>query len=80
MTGKYAVITGASRGLGQDLAYRFLAAGYSPGLNSRNIQSMRETTSRLDISRGGNCDLFACDLSHPGSVRDFVVEISAKAA
>ena len=80
MTGKYAVITGASRGLGQHLAYRFWDAGYSLGLISRSIQSMHETTSRLDTSKGGNCDLFACDLCHPGSVRELVAEISAKAA
>jgi NAD(P)-dependent dehydrogenase (short-subunit alcohol dehydrogenase family) len=80
VTGKYAVITGANRGLGQHLAYRFWGAGYSLGLISRSIQSMRETTSRLDTSKGGNCDLFACDLSHPGSVQELVAEISEKAA
>jgi 3-oxoacyl-[acyl-carrier protein] reductase len=80
MTGKYAVITGASRGLGQHLAYRFWAAGYSLGLIARNIESMHETTSRLDISKGVTCDLFACDLSRPDSVRELVAEISAKAA
>jgi NAD(P)-dependent dehydrogenase (short-subunit alcohol dehydrogenase family) len=79
VTGKYAVITGASRGLGQHLAYRFWGAGYSLGLISRSIQSMHETTSRLDTSKGGSCDLFACDLSRPGSVQELVAEISAKA-
>ena len=77
---KYAVITGASRGLGQHLAYRFWEAGYSLGLISRSIQSMHETTSALISSKGGNCDLFACDLSHPGSVQELVAEISEKAA
>jgi NAD(P)-dependent dehydrogenase (short-subunit alcohol dehydrogenase family) len=80
MTAKYAVITGASRGLGQHLARRFWDAGYSLGLVARNIESMRETTSRLDISKGGTCDLFACDLSHPASVEELVAEISEKAA
>jgi short-subunit dehydrogenase len=77
---KYAVITGASRGLGQHLACRFWDAGYSLGLISRNTASMRETTSRLDLSKGGTCDLFACDLGHPASVQELVAEISAKAA
>lgn len=80
MTTKYAVITGASRGLGQHLACRFWDAGYSLGLVARNIESMHETTSRLDISKGGSLDLFACDLSHPASVGELVAEISAKAA
>jgi NAD(P)-dependent dehydrogenase (short-subunit alcohol dehydrogenase family) len=79
MIGKYAVITGASRGLGQHLAYRFWDAGYSLGLMPRNIQSMDETTPRLVTSKGGNRDLFACDLSNSVLVRVGVAEISAKA-
>ena len=79
MTAKYAVITGASRGLGQHLACRFWEAGYSLGLVSRNIASMDETRSRLDLAEGRTCDVFACDLSDPASVQNLVAEISAKA-
>lgn len=80
MTAKYAVISGASRGLGKHLAHQFWDAGYSLGLICRSTASMYETTSRLDLSKGGTCDLFACDLSHPASVQELVAEISAKAA
>src|SRR5271170_3351071 len=80
MTAKYAVITGASRGLGLHLACRFWEAGFSLGLVSRNAASMHETRSRLDLSNGGACDMFACDLGDPDSVQNLVAEISVKAA
>jgi NAD(P)-dependent dehydrogenase (short-subunit alcohol dehydrogenase family) len=80
MTTKYAVITGASRGLGQHLACRFWESGYSLGLVSRSAASMDQTRSRLDLEGGQKCDVFACDLGDPASVQNLVLEISAKAA
>jgi NAD(P)-dependent dehydrogenase (short-subunit alcohol dehydrogenase family) len=80
MTAKYAVITGASRGLGQHLAYRFWEAGYSLGLVSRNAASMDETRFRLGRTEGQKCDVYACDLGDPASVQNLVAEISAMAA
>lgn len=79
MSAKYAVITGASRGLGQHLAYRFWGAGYHLGLVSRNTASMGQTRSQLDLAKGRTCDVFACDLGDPASVQNLVAEISAKA-
>ena len=80
MTAKYAVITGASRGLGEHLACRFWDSGYSLGLVSRNAASMDQTRSRLDLEAGRKCDVFACDLGDPASVQNLVSEISARAA
>jgi NAD(P)-dependent dehydrogenase (short-subunit alcohol dehydrogenase family) len=80
MTANYAVITGASRGLGQHLAFRFWEAGYSLGLVSRNPASMDQTRSQLDLANGRTCDVFACDLGEPASVQNLVAEISATAA
>ncbi len=79
MSAKYAVITGASRGLGQHLACRFWGAGYNLGLVSRNVASMDQTRSQLDLAKGRTCDVFACDLGDPVSVQNLVAEISAKA-
>jgi NAD(P)-dependent dehydrogenase (short-subunit alcohol dehydrogenase family) len=78
MSAKYAVITGASRGLGQHLAYRFWEAGYSLGLVSRNPASMDQTRSQLDLAKGRACDAFACDLEDPASVETIAAEICAK--
>jgi NAD(P)-dependent dehydrogenase (short-subunit alcohol dehydrogenase family) len=77
MTAKYAVITGASRGLGQHLAWRFWEAGYSLGLVARNAASLDETRSRLSRTDAKRCDVFACDLSDPASVQNLVVDICA---
>jgi 3-oxoacyl-[acyl-carrier protein] reductase len=80
MTTKYAVITGASRGLGQHLACRFWEAGYSLGLVSRTAASMDQTRSRLNVTGARKCDVFACDLRDPASVQKLVAEICAMAA
>ena len=78
MTAKYAVITGASRGLGQHLACRFWEAGYSLGLVRRNPASMDQTRSQLIPAKGRACDVFACDLADPASVETIAAEICAK--
>jgi len=79
MTARYAVITGAARGLGQHLAFRFWEAGYSLGLIGRNAASLDETRSRLSRSEARKCDVFACDLSEPALVQNLVAEICATA-
>ncbi len=79
MTAKYAVITGAGRGLGQHLACRFWEAGYSLGLVARNAASLDETRSRLSRTEAKKCDVFGCDLSDPASVQNLVADICAMA-
>jgi hypothetical protein len=47
MIAKYAVIAGASRGLGQRLASRYWKAGYNLGLVGRSVESLGQTLSAL---------------------------------
>jgi NAD(P)-dependent dehydrogenase (short-subunit alcohol dehydrogenase family) len=78
MTAKYALITGASRGLGQHLAWRYWEAGYNLGLVCRNEWSIQQTASALSLAEGRKCDIFEGDLSDPASVQKIIAHISAK--
>jgi NAD(P)-dependent dehydrogenase (short-subunit alcohol dehydrogenase family) len=78
MTAKYAVITGAGRGLGQCLANRYWEAGYNLGLVSRRVASTDETVSALAPARRQRCHVFECDLADPASVEAIAAEICAK--
>lgn len=65
MTAKYAVITGASRGLGRLLARRYWEAGFSLGLVGRNGDAIREAVSEFRPAVGQVCDVFEGDLGDP---------------
>lgn len=67
MTAKYAVITGASRGLGRLLARRYWEAGFSLGLVGRNGDAIREAVSEFRPAVGQVCDVFEGDLGDPDS-------------
>jgi 3-oxoacyl-[acyl-carrier protein] reductase len=78
MTAKYAVITGAGRGLGQRLARRYWEAGYNLGLISRSVASTGQTMSALAPACRQHCDVFECDLADPASVEVIAAKICAK--
>jgi len=68
----YCLITGASRGLGLELAKRFWKAGYSLVLTARNETSFTdafESRTNQSIIRLG------CDLSHPSAVKSLSTHI-----
>jgi NAD(P)-dependent dehydrogenase (short-subunit alcohol dehydrogenase family) len=78
MTAKYAVITGAGRGLGRHLASRYWEAGYNLGLVSRRVASTEQTVFALAPAPHQKCDVFECDLADPASVNAIAAEICAK--
>jgi NAD(P)-dependent dehydrogenase (short-subunit alcohol dehydrogenase family) len=76
LSGKVAVITGATGGIGQALARRFAAEGASLLLTGRNAQACRRLTEELRAS-GTVChssvgDL--CDMSYIDGLADLVRE------
>jgi NAD(P)-dependent dehydrogenase (short-subunit alcohol dehydrogenase family) len=52
LEGKRCLVTGAARGLGSEIARRFLEAGASVVLSDINIQGVRETARKLDPEGG----------------------------
>lgn len=77
MTAKYAVITGASRGLGRHLAHRFWSAGFSLGLVGRDSETLQQAVSDLAPAPGQVCDIFESDLADPNSASDLSAKICA---
>jgi 3-oxoacyl-[acyl-carrier protein] reductase len=69
LTGKTALITGAARGLGAQIARRFSEAGAHVIINDMNLAPAQATAQAL----GG--DAVACDVSDPDSVDAMFAEV-----
>ena len=65
--GKVAVITGASRGLGQRVAVRLAGHGAAVVLIARSEAAL-ESTARSIIANGGRAEVVGADLSNPSSL------------
>lgn len=59
---KYALITGASRGIGKAAALLFAARGYHVFLNCRRSADALEDVKREILSAGGTCDMITGDV------------------
>jgi short-subunit dehydrogenase len=77
MIAKYAVIAGASRGLGQRLASRYWKAGYNLGLVGRSVESLGQTLSALAPASSRQCDICEGDLAELASATNVAEEIRA---
>jgi short-subunit dehydrogenase len=69
--GKVAVVTGASRGLGQRAAVRLAAHGASLVLVARSETALAATASGIR-KKGGRAEVVAANLSDPRSLDDVV--------
>jgi 3-oxoacyl-[acyl-carrier protein] reductase len=73
LEGKVAIITGAGRGLGREIALRFALAGASVVLASRTQRELDATRSEV-ISAGGEALAVNTDVTKPEAVRHLVQE------
>jgi len=65
-TGQTALITGASAGIGVDLAECFAKGGYDLIITARSEPALREVADRLAKAHGVKVTPIACDLGVPG--------------
>lgn len=65
---KYALITGASRGIGKAAALLFAARGYHVFLNCRRSADALEDVKREILSAGGTCDMITGDVGDSADV------------
>lgn len=77
LTGKVAVITGGSRGLGKAMAEALSGAGATLALVARNEEKLTETRDQL-IAAGGEAEYFIGDVTNEEDVARIASEVEAK--
>jgi len=74
----YAVVTGASSGIGRELAMILAREGYALVLVARRTDALRELADRLLQTHGTPCVVVGADLALPGGVDSLVREVSER--
>ncbi len=77
LSGKTALITGASKGLGKAMAQALAAAGATVALVSRDASKLNDVKAEI-TTQGGNAEVFTADVSKESQVDQLEKEISAK--
>jgi NAD(P)-dependent dehydrogenase (short-subunit alcohol dehydrogenase family) len=77
LSGKVALVSGASKGLGKAMAVALSARGATVALVSRNHEKLNEVKSEITAS-GGNAAVFLADVAQENDVRRLESEVSAQ--
>jgi NAD(P)-dependent dehydrogenase (short-subunit alcohol dehydrogenase family) len=74
LTGRRAIVTGGSKGLGKAIAGELLAEGASVAICSRHAGELEDTAAELRTAAAAGQQLVAlpCDVTDPAQVSDFV--------
>ncbi len=76
LTGTYALVTGASRGIGRAVALRLSALGASVLLLARDPAALAEIQNEIAV-RGGTAESIVCDLSSLDAVDELRERVGA---
>ena len=74
MTGRMVLLTGASRGLGRDMALTLAAAGATVLCAGRTVKEL-EATARAIVRKGGKAHVVPLDITDEAAVREQVADI-----
>ena len=72
LTGKTALVTGASLGLGRAMAQAFHAAGANVALVARRQHLLEEAKAAIENDAGGRVLAHSCDVTDPAMIADAV--------
>jgi len=68
LSGRIALVTGASQGIGRACALNLAEAGAGVALVARNLERLNEIAGQIN-SEGGEASAFACDLSEEEQIK-----------
>lgn len=71
LKGKFAVVTGASSGLGSDAAVAFAENGAAVAVLARRVEKLEKTKERIE-KIGGRCITVQCDVTNEKNVKDAI--------
>jgi len=80
LTGRRAIVTGGSKGLGKAIAAELLAEGAAVAICSRHVDELEETAAELLTATGPEGQqllALRCDVTDPAQVTDFVAAATA---
>src|SRR5438477_12548318 len=78
LTGKIALVTGAGRGLGFEIAKALAGAGGHVVLNGRDAASLDSAAARIETSIGGSVETAAFDITDCEALQAAFKAIAAK--
>lgn len=78
LSGKVAVVTGGTRGIGRAIAERLLAEGASVAFCGRSAEAVATAAREMAQATGGNVFGEAADVSKPADVRRFFQSVDAR--
>jgi short-subunit dehydrogenase len=76
--GKWAIITGASSGIGKALAFEFAGGGFNVVLTARNGSALIEIAAQCSGKYGIETDVVPADLGRSDSVDNLIATLAAK--
>lgn len=78
MVDQWALITGASSGIGAEFARQLSARGMHVILTARRAELMEELAAELRTKHATRCEIIACDLTQPNAVPELLQEIQRR--
>jgi 3-oxoacyl-[acyl-carrier protein] reductase len=77
LSGRVAVITGGSKGLGRAMAMKMASSGADVAMIARDTKSLQEARDAVGTVAKGRVEIFSCDVKQPDKIATTYSEIMA---